>query len=89
MSVFEILMLVCFGFAWPTSIYKSLKSKSTNGKSLVFMIIIMIGYVFGILNKIYNNYDFVIYLYILNLLMVATDVFLYYLNSKNSSKDMV
>lgn len=89
MSIFEILMLVCFGFAWPTSIYKSIKSKSTEGKSLIFMLIIMAGYIFGILNKIYNNYDFVIYLYILNLAMVGTDVFLYYINNKNSHENMV
>jgi hypothetical protein len=34
MSVFEIAMLVCFGAAWPVSIYKSLKTRAVAGKSL-------------------------------------------------------
>jgi len=32
MSVFEAIMLLCFGAAWPFSIYKSYKSKSIMGK---------------------------------------------------------
>ena len=32
MSIYEIIMLICFGAAWPFSIYKSLKSKSTKEK---------------------------------------------------------
>jgi len=82
MSIFEIIMLLCFGAAWPFSIYKSWKSKSTQGKSVLFLIILMIGYVAGILNKIFYHYDLVIFLYILNLGMVSTDAFLYFRNSK-------
>ncbi len=65
MSIYEIIMLICFGAAWPFSIYKSLKSKSTKGKSSLFMIVLIIGYVFGILNKLLVKYDYVIYLYII------------------------
>ena len=82
MSIFEIIMLLCFGAAWPFSIYKSWKSKSTQGKSVLFLIILMVGYVAGILNKIFYHYDLVIFLYILNLGMVSTDAFLYFRNSK-------
>jgi hypothetical protein len=83
MSVFEILMLISFGFAWPTSIYKSLKSKSVEGKSVVFLYIIMLGYVMGMAHKVFFNLDFVIILYGINFIMVFTDLLIYYNNKKN------
>lgn len=84
MNIFEMLMLICFGFAWPTSIYKSLTSKSTDGKSVTFLYIIIAGYLFGILNKIFNDPDFVIIFYAINLFMVAFDLLLYYRNKRLS-----
>lgn len=77
MSVFEIGMLVAFGFSWPISISKALRTKKVAGKSPLFMIIIMLGYVSGILHKVFYSYDFVLWLYVLNLLMVGFDLFLY------------
>lgn len=87
MSIFEILMLLCFGAAWPFSIYKSYKSKSVAGKSPYFLVILMSGYVFGILNKIIYNFDVVIYLYGLNLIMVSTDFILYLKNIKLAKEE--
>jgi len=80
MSIFEIGMLICFGAAWPASIAKSYRSRSTEGKSIVFLFILFIGYIFGILHKILYRYDYVIFLYILNSLMVLTDIVLYFRN---------
>lgn len=80
MSIYEIVMLICFGAAWPFSIYKSLKSKSTKGKSALFMLILIIGYIFGILNKLLVRYDYAIYLYFINTVMVAIDLILFYKN---------
>lgn len=85
MSIFEIGMLVCFGFAWPAAIMKSIKTKSVEGKSVLFLYIVMTGYLFGIVHKIVNNLDFVVFLYALNFLMVFTDLMLYYKN-KNMRK---
>lgn len=82
MSVFEILMLVCFGFAWPTSIYKSITSKSIEGKSVLFLYIIMLGYLMGMTHKFLYHLDFVIVLYGINFLMVLTDLLLYYRNKR-------
>ena len=82
MSIFEIIMLMCFGAAWPLSIYKSYVSKSTQGKSASFLVVILIGYVAGILNKFYYNFDNVVYLYVLNMIMVALDLGLYVKNSR-------
>ncbi len=78
MSVFEALMLVCFGLSWPISIAKALRTHKVEGKSPVFMTIICLGYLSGILHKFLYALDWVVVLYAINLLMVATDLFLYY-----------
>ncbi|MDD4796893.1 MAG: hypothetical protein PHO66_03895 [Eubacteriales bacterium] len=80
MSPFEILMLVCFGISWPVSIYKSWTSRSTKGKSLLFMMLIFIGYIGGIVHKIFYAPDVVVVLYALNLVMVGADCILYFRN---------
>lgn len=72
-KIFEIIMLVCFGAAWPLSILKLYKTKKAHGKSLMFLGVIMTGYLSGILFKIFGSLDAVIILYICNLLMVAVD----------------
>jgi hypothetical protein len=79
-SAFEITMLVCFGAAWPVSIYKSLKTRAVAGKSLPFLVIVFVGYIAGILHKILYHFDYVIFLYALNALMVGFDGFLYLRN---------
>ncbi|HNX58242.1 MAG TPA: hypothetical protein PKK43_04025 [Spirochaetota bacterium] len=80
MSIFEIIMLLCFGFAWPFSIRKSYVSRSNNGKSLVFLIVVIIGYLAGILHKILYNYDLVIWFYVLDMTMVIIDTSIYVRN---------
>lgn len=78
-SIFEILFLLCFACSWPVSIAKALRTHQVAGKSPAFMIIIMMGYVFGILNKFYiNNVDYVTWLYVLNFCLVGTDLLLYF-----------
>ena len=51
-KIFEVIMLICFGFSWPFNLIKSIKTRSTKGKSLLFLILIDIGYVFGICSKL-------------------------------------
>ncbi len=80
MSIFEAIMLICFGAAWPASIWKSYTSRDNSGKSILFLIIIFTGYIAGIIHKLFYYYDFVIILYIINALMVLTDIVLYYRN---------
>jgi len=82
MSIFEIIMLVCFGAAWPFSIYRSYKSRSTKGKSLFFLVIVAIGYASGVIHKLLYNRDIVTYLYLLNFIMVSTDMALYFRNKR-------
>ena len=78
MSYYEALMLVCFGISWPISIMKSLRKKVVIGKSPLFMLVISAGYIFGILHKYFYAMDWVIYLYMVNVVLVLTDLGLYY-----------
>jgi hypothetical protein len=75
-------MLLCFGMAWPFSIYKSYTSRQTQGKSVVFLMVIVIGYLSGIIHKLLYNKDWVVLLYMLNLLMVSTDIALFFRNRR-------
>jgi len=82
LSIFEIVMLLCFGAAWPFSIYQSFTSKQIGGKSIQFLFTILVGYVSGVIHKLLYHRDIVIYLYILNGLMVLTDILIYYRNKR-------
>ena len=75
-------MLIMFGVSWPVSLYKSYRARTAAGKSLIFLICIEIGYISGIANKILFNYNWVLWLYVLNFLMVAADMVMYFRNHR-------
>lgn len=85
--ILETVMIALFGFSWPNNILKTLQNKSTKGKSLMFLLLIDIGYVCGIASKLITLFDggnkpWIFYLslavYILNFVMVSTDLILYF-----------
>ena len=82
MGLFEFLMLCCFGFSWPFSIMKSLRSKSAKGKSLGFMLLVELGYVFGLIHKIFFSYNWVIWAYVVLFVLVGFDIALYFRNRR-------
>jgi hypothetical protein len=76
-GVFESLMLVAFGFAWPANILHTWRRKSAVGKSFAFLIIVLAGYVFGIAAKIFGGaINYVLFFYLLNLSLVGADLIL-------------
>ena len=75
-TILEAIMICCFGAAWPFSIYKTVKAKSSTGKSPLFLCIILCGYLCGIVYKLLGNYDYVILFYSLNFVMVFIDLLL-------------
>ena len=86
-QIFELIMLACFGLSWPISVYKSIHSRSTKGKSLVFIIAIIIGYISGIIGKIVGNQiTYVLVLYCFNLAVVSLDLALYFFNRSCEKK---
>jgi len=79
-----MLMLVCFGASWPVAVLKTYKSKTVKGKSFLFLFLILLGYLFGIIYKITTNFDYVIWLYVANLLLVFADMTLWFMYKDNN-----
>lgn len=86
-TVCESIMLICFGVSWPISVYKSFTSKTTKGKSLLFTLAIILGYIAGIAGKIIGgNVNYVLALYIVNLVFVSIDLALYFINKRRERR---
>lgn len=79
MSIFEMIMLICFGASWPFSLYKTWRAKSSVGKSRVFLVLVIIGYISGVIHKMLYMRDWVVLLYVLNGAMVSADLYLCHL----------
>ena len=85
-EILEIIMLICFGFSWPLNVIKAYKARTTKGKSLWFILLILAGYVAGITSKFINpDFDmstkwYVLVFYFLNFVMVSLDLIMYFRN---------
>ena len=91
-AIFETIMLVCFGLSWPINVVKAYKARTTKGTSLPFILLIITGYLAGITAKIVNGqFNYVLIVYILNLIIVMFNVVVYFrnyrLDKKNSEKE--
>lgn len=83
----EAGMIILFGVSWPLNVIKSITSKSTNGKSLLFLLLIELGYISGVLGKIISNsITWVFVFYIFNFIMVSLDLILYFINRNKEKK---
>lgn len=86
-EVFELIMLVCFGLSWPISVWKSIQSRSTKGKSVFFIIAIIVGYISGIVGKIVGGQiNYVLIAYCFNLIIVSIDLSIYFINKYNEKQ---
>lgn len=84
-GILEVFMLLCFATAWPFSIRKLYVTGENGGKSIVFSYFILAGYVFGILNKVINDsVNYVLFFYVMDLMLVLTDMCLYYRNVRRN-----
>lgn len=97
-DILEIIMILCFGISWPFNIIKAHKTKTAKGTSLQFLLLITFGYVAGIVSKIVmwilkgNSYwtltkiiAFIVY--VINLTMIITAIFIYFKNKKLDEKN--
>ena len=76
-QVFETAMMVLFGISWPLNIAKSIRSRTAEGKSLLFELCIFLGYAIGLAGKLISgSITYVVVVYILDLIMVTTDLIL-------------
>ena len=87
-SIFETIMLVCFGLSWPINVIKAYKARTAKATSLPFILLIFTGYIAGITAKIVsgqvNNYVFVVYL--INLAIVSLNIAVYFRNAALDNK---
>ena len=49
----EIAMLCLFGCSWPFNIAKALRARTAKGKSVLFELLILTGYLIGLFGKLY------------------------------------
>lgn len=88
MSIFEAVMLVCFGISWPFSIAKSVRTRTVSGKSPMFMAIVCAGYLSGLIHKAVYSPDWIMALYAVNMVLVVTDLILYFFYQSREKKDI-
>lgn len=89
-EILEIIMVVSFGASWPMNVMKSYKARTTKGKSLGFLCLILFGYIAGIISKLMNESYmasfsskwYVLFFYVLNFIMVSVDLAIYIRNYK-------
>lgn len=91
-NVLEAVMIILFGISWPFNLMKSIKSKSTKGKSLLFLILVDVGYIAGITSKlvsdtfVWHTYWWVFAIYIVNFSLVTADLIVYFINKNRENK---
>jgi uncharacterized membrane protein YbjE (DUF340 family) len=82
-GLFEAAMLICFAASWPFNLRKAYKARTNVGTSVLFMAIVLIGYIFGIANKLVNDdISYVLAFYILDLLLVSAGILIYLRNRR-------
>lgn len=88
-SIFETIMLVCFGFSWPLNVIKAYRARTAKGTSLPFIILIITGYIAGISAKIISGQiNYVLVAYIFNLAIVLVNLGIYFRNVALDKKRM-
>lgn len=88
----EIGMLIAFGASWPFNIAKSWRSRTARGKSVVFEIIVVFGYLVGLTGKFITwhrtgVWAYSIWFYLADILMVFIDIGLYVRNTSLDRKE--
>jgi len=85
-ELMEVCMIVAFGCSWPMNVIKSYKVRTTKGKSLAFLLLIICGYICGYICGIIGKLTapsckwYVLFFYVLNFIMVGADLVLYVRN---------
>lgn len=97
-DIFEIIMILAFGFSWPFNIIRAYKARTAKGTSLQFIVLIGSGYVAGILSKFFawgfgaveGFWVFTKVLatvfYFVNLTLIITALVIYFRNKKLDAK---
>ena len=77
-GIFEAAMLVCFAASWPFNLTRAYRARTNIGTSLPFMLIIIVGYICGIANKLVNDdITYVLAFYVFDLALVSIGLVIY------------
>ena len=93
--VLEATMIILFGISWPFNLVKSIRTKSTKGKSLIFLVLVDCGYIAGIMSKFFStSFDWstswwVFMIYVINFTFVTSDLIVYFINKFRENKLLV
>lgn len=86
-SILEAVMLICFGCSWPMNLVRNYKAKTAKSMSLGFIILIISGYVAGIIAKFVTVFAlgksvawYVFVVYFFNLIVVSANLVVYFIN---------
>ena len=86
-GLLELAMLVSFGLSWPFAIVRTYRAKRVDGKSPQFMFIVIFGYCCGIAAHLVDGTDlWLCFVYLADILLVATDLALYFVYSRRNRK---
>ena len=88
-EVLEFGMLFAFGFSWPFAIARTYRAKRVDGKSPMFMAIVIVGYLCGIAAHLVEGSKlWLCWVYLADMALVSTDLCLYfYYSAKNRRND--
>lgn len=80
-EILESIMLICFGLSWPMSVVKNYRAHTAKSMSLPFILLIITGYIAGIIAKLCaHNYSYVLAIYLINLAFVSANLVIYFIN---------
>ncbi len=92
-EILEILMVLSFGASWPINARKAYRARTAKGTSILFLCLIIFGYVCGIASKFINigfsigsTKWYVVFFYILNLVVVSVNLGIYFRNKSLDAK---
>ncbi len=86
-EILEFAMLFAFGFSWPFAICKTCRAKRVDGKSPMFMVIVIVGYLCGIAAHLVEGSKlWLVWVYALDICLVASDLTLYCVYARRMRK---
>ena len=83
-EILECVMLICFGLSWPMNAYKHWKARTAKSTSLPFILLILVGYIAGIIAKLIAppKHFYVLLIYFINFFNVSLDLVIYFINRR-------
>lgn len=91
-QILEAVMLICFGCSWPMNLVKNYRARSAKAMSLGFILLIITGYVAGIIAKIFTVANggavawYVWVVYIFNIVVVSLNLGVYFINRRHDKE---